>query len=107
MVPRVPSGKRKGHLGWVCAIRKVCRVTVAHTQWVCTRVRLGGQRKDCAGVCRVGPGRPCPSSELSRVSRIGVYEVRSCVLGTHSESSVKLHSLCAGGMCVVHLGVTE
>ena len=36
-----------------------------------------------------------------------MYEVRSCVLGMHSESGVKLHSLCAGGMCAVHLGVTK
>lgn len=24
------SGQRKGHLGWVCAIRRVYNVTVAH-----------------------------------------------------------------------------
>ena len=63
MVPRVPSGKRKGHLGWVCAIRKVCRVTVARLVGV-HMCALGGLK---AGMCRRVPG-----GAWATMSKLGV-----------------------------------
>lgn len=52
MVPWVRGIERKGHLGWVDAIRNVCSGTVTDAKWVCICAPGGLE----ARMCRCVPG---------------------------------------------------